>query len=172
MKNNGFLLLKTLLLSTSQRNIYRHTKDKKKKKKIVGAAVGAVLLYLMLMAYCIAMCCGYGAYGIIHAAPVLCALVISLIAFVFTVFKTNGYLFNFREYDMLMSLPFEAKTVAASKFLYMYVKSMPWYLSISLAMMIGYGIYAHPAVPVYPLWLVLTFFLPVIPMLLRPFWAF
>jgi ABC-2 type transport system permease protein len=172
MKNNGFLLLKTLLLSTSQRNIYRHTKDKKKKKKIVGAAVGAVLLYLMLMAYCIAMCCGYGAYGIIHAAPVLCALVISLIAFVFTVFKTNGYLFNFREYDMLMSLPFEAKTVAASKFLYMYVKSMPWYLSISLAMMIGYGIYAHPAVPVYPLWLVLTFFLPVIPMLFASFLGF
>ena len=80
MKNNGLLLLKTLLLSTSQWNIYRYTKDKKKKKKIVGAAIGAVMLYLMLMAYCIAMCAGYGAYGIIHAAPVLCALLISLLA--------------------------------------------------------------------------------------------
>lgn len=172
MKNNGMLLLKTLLLSTSQRNIYRHTTDKKKRKKIVAAAVGTTMLYLMLMAYCISMCAGYGAYGMIGAAPVMCALLTSLLAFLFTLFKTNGYLFNFREYDMLMSLPFEAKTVAGAKFLYMYVKSLPWYLSISLAMMIGYGIYAHPPVHVYPLWLVLSFFLPVIPMLLASFFGF
>ena len=156
MKNNGMLLVKTLLLSTNQRNIYRYTKDKKKKRKIMAGFIGTGLLYLMLMAYCIIMCMGYGAYGIIESAPVMCALLISLLAFLFTIFKTNGYLFNFREYDMLMSLPFEAKTVAASKFLYMYVKSLPWYLSISLAMMIGYGAYARPAVFVYPVWIILS----------------
>ena len=172
MKNNGMLLVKTLLLSTSQNNIYRHTKDKKKKRKIMAGRFGTALLYLMLMAYCIVMCMGYGAYGIIDAAPVMCALLISLLAFLFTVFKTNGYLFNFREYDMLMALPFEAGTVAASKFLYMYIKSLPWYLSISVAMMIGYGVYARPTVLVYPIWLILSFFLPVIPMLFAAFLGF
>ncbi|MER2151284.1 MAG: hypothetical protein ABS900_06695, partial [Candidatus Limivicinus sp.] len=172
MKNNGMLLVKTLLLSTSQRNIYRYTKDKKKKRKIMAGFIGTGLLYLMLMAYCIIMCMGYGAYGIIESAPVMCALLISLLAFLFTIFKTNGYLFNFREYDMLMSLPFEAKTVAASKFLYMYVKSLPWYLSISLAMMIGYGAYARPAVFVYPVWIILSLFLPIIPMLFAAFLGF
>ena len=137
MKNNGILLLKTLLLSTSQRNIFRYSKDKKKRKRIVGNTIGLILLYAMLMAYCVAMCVGYGVLGIIREAPVMCALVISLMAFFFTVFKTNGYLFNFKEYDMLMALPFEAKTVAAGKFLYMYVKSLPWYLSISFDMLIG-----------------------------------
>ena len=172
MKNNGILLLKTLLLSTSQRNIYRYSTDKKKRKRIVGNTVGLVLLYVMLMAYCIAMCVGYGVVGIIGAAPVMCALVISLLAFFFTFFKTNGYLFNFKEYDMLMALPFEARTVAGCKFLYMYVKSLPWYLSISLAMLIGYGYYARPAVIVYPLWIILSFFLPVIPMLAAAFLGF
>ena len=172
MKNNGMLLVKTLLLSTNQRNIYRYTKDKKKKRKIMAGFIGTGLLYLMLMAYCIIMCMGYGAYGIIESAPVMCALLISLLAFLFTIFKTNGYLFNFREYDMLMSLPFEAKTVAASKFLYMYVKSLPWYLSISLAMMIGYGAYARPAVFVYPVWIILSLFLPIIPMLFAAFLGF
>ena len=172
MKNNGMLLVKTLLLSTSQNNIYRHTKDKKKKRKIMAGRFGTALLYLMLMAYCIVMCMGYGAYGIIDSAPVMCALLISLLAFLFTVFKTNGYLFNFREYDMLMALPFEAGTVAASKFLYMYIKSLPWYLSISAAMMIGYGVYARPTVLVYPIWLILSFFLPVIPMLFAAFLGF
>ena len=136
---------------------------------MVANAIGAACLYAMVMACCIAMCVGYGRFGMIGAAPVLCALMISALAFVFTLFKTNGYLFNFREYDMLMSLPFEARTVAACKFLYMYVKSLPWYLSLSVAMMIGYGWFARPPVCVYPLWVLLSLFLPGIPMLAAAF---
>ena len=172
MTANGILLLKTLLLSTSQRNIYRHTADKKKRTKIIWNYVGQVCIYAMLVGYSIAMCIGYGKLGIIDAAPVLCALIISALAFIFTLFQTNGYLFNFKEYDMLMSLPFESKTVAGCKFLYMYIKSLPWYISISLAMMIGYGIFAHPSVIVYPLWIILSLFLPVIPMLAAAFIGF
>lgn len=172
MKNNNIILLKTLLLSTSQRNIYKHCRDEKKRKKIIGSFVGTMLLYVMLMGYSIFICIGYGQAGIISAAPVMCGLVISLLAFVFTIFKTNGYLFQFKEYDMLMSLPFESKSVAACKFLYMYMKSLPWYMSISLAMMIGYGYFAHPVILVYPVWVVLSFFLPVIPMLFAAFLGF
>lgn len=172
MKSNGIILLKTLLLSTSQRNLYRHSTDKKKKRRIVGNAIGTTILYVLLMAYSIAMCIGYGEYGLIHAAPVMCALTISVIAFIFTFFKTNGYLFNFKEYDMLMSLPFEARTVAACKFLYMYIKSLPWYLSISIAMMIGYGYYARPPIYTYLIWIILSFLLPVIPMLFSAFLGF
>ena len=171
MKNN-LILLKTLLLSTSRRNIYRCSGDRKKRRKIVGGAIGAALLYAMLMVYCILICIGYGAVGMIDSAPVMCALIISALAFVFTLFKTNGYLFNFREYDMLMSLPFETRTVAACKFLYMYLKSLPWYLSISLAMAVGYGYYARPSAAVYPLWILLSLFLPVIPMLAAAFLGF
>ena len=170
--NSDILLLKTLLLSTSRRNIYRHSTDRKKRGKIIGNAVGVLCLYAMLMIYCVAMCIGYGRYGMIDEAPVLCALLVSVLAFVFTLFKTNGYLFNFREYDMLMSLPFETRTVAACKFLYMYAKSLPWYLSISLAMMTGYGFFAHPNGIVYPVWLILGLFLPVIPMLSASFLGF
>ena len=172
MKNNSILLLKTLLLSTSQRNIFKYTFDKKKRKKIITSAVGAVILYLMLMAYSISMCIGYGKFGIIDAAPVMCALIISILALIFTFLRTNGYLFNFKEYDMLMSLPFEARTVAACKFLYMYIKCLPWYMSISLAMMVGYGYYAKPKITVYPLWLLLSFILPIIPMLVSAFIGF
>lgn len=170
--NSTVVLLKTLLLSTSQRNIRRHTTDKKKRRRIAGAFVGAVVLHVLIAAYSIAICAGYGAFGMIDAAPVMCALLISALAFVFTLFKTNGYLFNFREYDMLMSLPFESSTVAACKFLYMYIHSLPWYLNLALSMMVGYGFFAHPPVVVYPLWLVLALFLPIIPMLVAAFIGF
>ena len=159
---HSLLLLKTLLLSTSQRNIFRHSDDKKKRRRIVLGFMGKGILYAVIMLYCIFMCIGYGYYGMAEAVPVLCALTVSLIAFIFTLFRTNGYLFAFKEYDMLMSLPFAAKTVAGCKFLYMYIKMLPWYFSISTAMLIGYGVFAHPSAAVYPLWLLLSFVLPLI----------
>lgn len=172
MKNKNMLLLKALLLSTSRVNLYRYCKDKKKRKKIVGGFIGVGLLYLMLMAYCVAMCIGYGEYGLAGSMPGMCATMISALAFIFTFIKTNGYLFNFKEYDMLMSLPFKSGSVAACKFMYMYINSMPWYASISVSMLIGYGIYVKPAIYVYPLWIVLSLFLPLIPMLIASFLGF
>ena len=172
MNNRGMLLIKTLLLSTSQRNILRHTTDKKKKRKIIGNTVGKAILYAMLIAFCVALCIGFGKFGFIGAAPQMCALTVSAMAFVLTLLKTNGYLFNFKEYDMLMSLPFSSGTVAACKFLYMYLKSLPWFLVISLSMLGGYGYYARPAIGVYPLWLLLSLFLPGIPMMIASFLGF
>ena len=169
---SSILLFRAMLLSTSQRNIYRYTRDIKKKKQIRLGVFGATLLYAMLMGYSISLCVGYGNFGLIDAAPVMCALVISGLAFFFTFFRTNGYLFHFKEYDMLMSLPFAESAVAGCKFLYMYVKSLPWYESIALAMMIGYGYYKRPAIRVYLLWILLSFFLPLIPMLFSAFLGF
>ena len=172
MDSKSILLLKTLLLSTSPRNIYAHTTDKKKRRKIVFGYIGTAILYAMLVAYSLITCVGLGFAGTIDVAPALCALTISALSFVFTLFKTNGYLFNFKEYDMLMSLPFEARTVASSKYLYMYLKSLPWYLCVSMAVMLGYAIIADPGIWAYPLWILLTFFLPVIPMLAATFLGF
>ncbi len=49
MKNRSLLLLRTLLLSTSQINIYRHCEDRRKRRRIIGGMIGMTLLYVMLM---------------------------------------------------------------------------------------------------------------------------
>ena len=172
MKNKSILLIKTLLLSTSQMNICKHSTDKKKKRKAVISMVGFGILYLMIMFYGVIYCMGFGKSGMSDSIPVMCAMIVAALAAILTFFKTNGYLFNFKEYDMLMSLPFSTKTVAACKFMYMYINSLPWYMIISLAMLIGYAVYEKPAVCVYPIWIVLSFFLPVIPMLLASLLGF
>lgn len=166
MKNNGMILLKNLLLSTSSRNILKHEKDKKKRNKIIGGYVGFSILYLMLMAYCLAMSIGYGYVGLTSAIPVMCAIVLGFLEFFFTIFKTNGYLFAFKEYDMLISMPFSVKTVVSSKFLYMYIKNIPWIASISLSMLIGYAYYVRPGILTYILWIILSALLPIIPMII------
>lgn len=172
MNNKDCILLRTLLQSTSFINTYKYSKDKKKKHRIIGNFIGFSIIYLMLIGYSIAMCIGYGKIGITDSIPAMCAVILSSLAFIFTLFKTNGYLFAFKEYDMLMSLPFEVKTIVKAKFLYMYVKSLPWYISISIAMLIGYAIYARPFWVVYPIWIILSLTLPIIPMLLAAFIGF
>ncbi len=166
------VLLKTMMLSTSQWNIYKYTDDKKKKGRVVGNTVGMVVLFIMLMGYSIAQCIGYGMFGLTDSIPVMCALVISALGFFLTFLKVNGYLFNFKEYDMLMSLPFKPRDVAACKFLYMYIKSLPWYMGVSLSMMIVYGVYSKASILTFLIWIVSTIFLPLIPMVAATFLGF
>lgn len=166
------ILLKNMLLSTSQLNIFRTTKDGKKKSKIVGAWVGMTVIYLMIIVYSFLSCIGFGAIGLIDIAPMICAMTISGLAFIFTIFRTNGYLFNFKEYDMIMSLPFGEMEVVISRFVYMYIKCLPWYLSVSLSMLVGYIIYAEFSLISIVMWIVLTIFVPLIPMVVATFLGF
>lgn len=168
----SLLLLKTMLRASGRWNIYRHTVDGKQKRKIFMGYVGVAILYAMLVIYSGVMAFGYGEIGMAFAVPGVAAISISILAFLMTMFRANGYLFRFREYDMVMSLPFSARAVAGSKFLLMYLRLLPWYLSLSLPMMVGYGIYAHAGVWVYPVWMVLTLALPLIPMLAASFAGF
>ncbi len=172
MKNNGIILLRTLLLSSSNLNILRTTSDKKKKSKIIGSFIGMGVLYLMIIAYGVASSIGYAYYGFGDQMPDMTAVSICAISFVLTLFKAGSYLFGFREYEMLMSLPFSEKSIVGSKFLYMYIKTLPWILCISISMLAGYGIILSPAWYVYPLWLVLSMILPIIPMLAASFVGF
>ncbi len=172
MKNKGLTLLKTLLLSTSSINIIRTTKDKKKRGRLIGSLIGMGVLYIMLIAYGIASSFGYAYYGLAYKMPEMTALIISAISFIFTLFKAGSYLFGFREYEMLMALPFKEKDIVGSKFLYMYVKTLPWIIVISVSMLVGYGIFVTPSWYVYLIWIVLSVTLPIIPMLAASFVAF
>lgn len=79
--NKTFILLKTLLLSTSKINIYKYTFDEKRQWKVVRNFIGLFILYAMVMIYSIVMCVGYGTVGMIEAVPVMCALIISTLAY-------------------------------------------------------------------------------------------
>ncbi len=172
MKNSSFILFRTLLLSTSAWNVRKYSKDKKDKGKFVGQMIGMFFVYLLIVGFICLMSVGYGMIGLSSIIPGLCILTISGVSFFFTLLKTNGYLFNFREFDMLMSLPFDAKTVAGCKFLYMYVKSMALNICVSIAMLIAYAVFEKPAWWAYVVWMLLTMIVPVISMLIASFFGF
>lgn len=166
MQSSTKLLLDTLRLSSGLSNKRKYEKDPKKRKKIGSGYIGLIILYGMLIIYSFCIAAGIGYLKMYDIIPIICATTISLISFVTTLMKVNGYLFAFKDYDMLMSLPFTIKTVVASKFIYMYTKSLPWVLSITIPTLLGYIIHAPFSVMAIVYWLVLSFFLPVLPMVI------
>lgn len=164
MLNN--VLLKTLLRSTSITNRLRYEKDKKQRSKLKGSLAGQIILYILLFLFCMSTPLALGFFGMAQTIPALCVIVISLFEFISCLLRTNGYLFSTADYDMTMSLPFSVKQVVSTRFLYMYVKNLPWVVCMSLPMMTGYDLYVKPPVYVYAGWIILTFFIPMIPMVL------
>ncbi len=163
MQNNRWTLIRTLLRASGSGNMLKYEKDRKKRRKIIGGYIGAVILYAFFAALCILLTFGFSQFGLLPAAPALCAAVVSVIELVFGILRAGSELFARKDYELLIALPFSTRNLAAAKFIVMYIRNLPFPAVFSLSMMVGYGIFAQPAVPVYLIWVILTFFLPMIP---------
>lgn len=162
MNNKNILLLKNLFLSTSDWNAVKHAEGKEKKKFF-----GRIFGYFFLAIY-FGFLAGFLSFamaiaGFPEAVPVILASALSLVSLVFTLLKAGGYLYGFKEYDMIMSMPFSVPTVVSSRFLLMYLRDLRTDILISAATLIGYGIAVHPAPWVYVVWMIMTPFIPLIP---------
>ncbi len=169
MHNTNIVLIKALLLSTSQINILKHSTDKKKKGRVKGNLISYVILVIITIALCVSQCIGLNMLNLNHVIPVGCAISLSALGFIMTVFRSNGYLFNYKEYDMLMALPIGETDIAKSRFIFMYLKMAPWFMCISAGFLLGYALNVHPSFIVYLLWILLSALMPVIPMLAASF---
>ncbi|MCQ2519505.1 MAG: hypothetical protein MJ107_03130 [Lachnospiraceae bacterium] len=166
MKSKRMLLVKTFLKSTSYRNAVKYSTDKKRKNNSIGNMVAYGIVYLMLLVYVAAGSIGLSMSGMTSAIPGMCGILTVAMSFILTLLKSGGYLFGFKEYDMIVAMPFEIKDIVAAKFIYMYVKSLPMLVVMSLATYIGYAIGEGFDFWVLLIWLSLTFVMPVLPMVI------
>ena len=171
MLTSKFKLTRWLLLASSLKNILKHSKDKTKRSNAIGNMVGLGVLYFFLAAFIILQGIGLIIFDLLNTIPIVCGLIITLLSFLFTLFKTNGYLFEFKEYELLMALPFSIKDVVASRFLYMYIKQLPMMIIASISSMLCYvaGLLftssksALGIVYTVICWIILSVVLPLIP---------
>lgn len=159
-------LLKTLLLSTSDFNQIKYEKDSKRRGKAIGMLALKLFVFFILAGYAMITAFGYGIMGASQVIPIITAAVVCMISLFFAFFEVNGYLFAFREYDLIMSLPLKQQEVVTAKFLHMYVRRMPWYVGLAVALEIPFIYFSKPPVIGILLWIMGAFLLPVIPMLL------
>lgn len=166
MKSKRLLLTETLLKSTSAINAYKYCNDKKKRSRTTSRLVGRGIIYLLILFYGSLVSIMMGKTGMEEALPKICGVAICFANFLLTLLKTNGYLFAFKEYDMLMAMPFKIKDVIAAKFIYMYINSLPITMCLSISMLVGYLLSDSASVLSAIVWIILTLFLPMIVMVI------
>lgn len=164
MKNNIWILFKAQYRNQSSLNSFFHEKDKKKRHKTIGIFAAIAVFFLMLVIYSFLIAYGYGYLGMEQAIPGYSLAICSMITLFFTFVKTNGFLFAFKDYDIVMALPVSTKTIITAKFLYMYINNLIFSLCVMIPMCIGYAIWSRPGLLVYIIWFAVTCFTPLIPM--------
>lgn len=164
MKNSTLILLKTQFLNQSGLNDLRYEKDKKKKSRSILLTITMSVVVLILALYCFGMGYGLGSIGLVLVIPGYAFTLTSLLVMFFTIFKSNGILFAFKDYDMLMALPVKTTKVITSRFLLMYGMNLLISFVIMLPMGISYSLWAHPQILFYVMWLIIIFAAPLVPM--------
>ncbi|MDM5190498.1 permease [Bacillus sp. DX4.1] len=163
MKNNCLTLLKIRLITQLGLNTFKYEKDKKKKQNKILISATIALVGVMLMVYCGTTAYGLVKLGIGEVIPVYALVLSSVLTLVFTMFKANGELFAFKDYDFVMSLPIRVSTIITSRFLYLYVLNTVFSIIIMLPMGVVYCIYAKPSATFYFMWFISLFTASLIP---------
>ncbi|PEX88186.1 permease [Bacillus cereus] len=156
-------LLKIRLITQLGLNTFKYEKDKKKKQNKILLSASIVLVGVMLMLYCGASAYGLVKLGISGIIPVYALVISSVLTLFFTIFKANGEIFAFKDYDLLMSLPIRVSTIITSRFLYLYLLNTVFSIIIMLPMGVVYGIHERPSVSFYFMWFVSMFIASLIP---------
>ena len=163
MNTNSLGLLKIRLITQLGLNTFKYEKDKKKKQNKILLTASIALVGVMLMLYCGASAYGLVKLGISEIIPVYALVISSVLTLFFTIFKANGEIFAFKDYDLLMSLPIRVSTVITSRFLYLYLLNTIFSIIIMLPMGVVYGIHEKPSVSFYFMWFISMFIASLIP---------
>lgn len=108
---------------------------------------------------------GLQATGLLWLVPALGMVAGCIFNLVTTIYKTNGMLFAFKDYDFIMSLPFPASTVAASRLLIMYMWDLLFMAAVMGPAGIAYAWFAQPGALYWFLFVAALLMAPLIPLI-------
>lgn len=149
-----------LLFQTQLRNELGHKRTSKGSNM---AVFGLIIIIIMIGAYSYSLSYGLGSLGMAEVIPSYGVALTGLITLFFTALKTNGVLFAYKEYDMLMSLPVKTSSVIASRFLTMYTLNLALSAVVLIPMGAGYVYWMKPGILFYFTWLAGIIAAPMIP---------
>ncbi|MEH6941976.1 hypothetical protein [Bacillus sp. JJ722] len=171
--NKVWYLLKVQLLQLFGLNKALHAKGRKEKRKWMAIFIGVILLigyaFVVSFFYSSSVASMLEAVGELELLLAIMMASASLITFMVSIYKVNGILFAFKDYDMVMSLPVKTSMVVASRVLMLYVMNVAFSLLIMLPAGIVYGLKASPSLLFYVYYIVTLFFIPLLPIIAATF---
>ena len=165
----GWLLFRNRLSAQLGINVFKYEKDAHKKRTKVAITIVIAVCLLVFSLYCGTAAYGYASLGMSALIPGIAMVISSLITMFFTIFKANGDLFAFRDYEKVLSLPIPIRTVIYSRLANMYF----WNTFIAVLVMTPMGIiylaYSKPTFGTYIMWFAGIFLVCLIPTILAAF---
>lgn len=149
-----WLLIKNRLIAQMGIHVFRYEKDKKKKNHKIAVTIAMGICIITLFGYSAALAYGYAYIGLIELIPGIALVISSLFTLFYSIFKTNGELFHYRDYDMIMSLPIPIKTVIHSRLINMYIWNSFITILVMFPMGLVYAGFAKPPITFYVMWYV------------------
>ena len=136
------LLLKIQLLGLFGINKTLHADPAKARRTLALAALAVAAIVLFAAAYSSGVAQALVQMGLPEAIPLVAVLVGAVAGAVAAFLKTNGVLFGFKDYDLVMSLPVPTSSVVLSRIASLYAMSLAFGL---LAMVPAFAVYAANA---------------------------
>ena len=158
------LLTKLQLVNLFGMNEARHAPSRRRRRGLGAMVALFVLLGLMFCAYVGLACYGLAYIGLGELAPLLLALVVSLVILVFTALRAGGVLFDLNSYERLSAMPLRPTAIIVSRFLTMYIFDAALALLVLLPGTVACGVLLRPSASYYPMMLLGALVLPLIPM--------
>lgn len=165
--NNILILMKANI--TNSWGINKLLKSKSKGDKVKAVLLGIAIFYAFLaivfsmfvlnMPFAQALE-QLNALDVILASSVLSTTAIGL---VLSTYKMPSYLFAFKDYDLLMSLPVKPSEVLTSKMVFIYLSNLLLSVVVSVPPLVIYGIKTSSGLFYYIFVVVITIFTPLIP---------
>ncbi len=166
--NNLGLLLKAYMRTSFGFNKARYTHEKRTKS--TGMTILMVFCYAVVIFAVFGICVGLmSSLAPLHTEYMVLNLMMvaaSVMVLFTTIYKVNGTLFGFRDYDLQMSLPIRTGTLIASRILVLYILNALFVLAVMVPAGVAYAIIAQPAALFYPFFILTFLAIPLLPIII------
>ena len=105
-------------------NEARFSKDPKKKNRLLTVAFAMLILGGMMVFYAGALTFAFIDMGLSEMIPMYLCVMISLLTFMFSVFRAGPALFSLRQFERLSVLPVRPAAIVISRFISLYVTEL------------------------------------------------
>lgn len=147
-----------------------------KRSRAIGALVGIIVLAVILVPFVFASAFGsaylLAQYNMLETELLLAILVTTIVALFFSIYKSPGFLFNLKDFDIMMAFPLRFQSILSSKFVLLYGSNSLLSLAFSVPMVIAYGVFAGSGPLFYFMAVIMLLVAPIIPMLIGSLFAF
>ncbi len=174
--SNVKLLVKANITNSFGINKFLKQSSKSEKIKIVflGVAIlwGIIAVFSSVFAYFFMVSDALMQLNALSMLLVISFINISLVSLFMSIYKASGYLFSFKDYDMLMSLPVKTSEVLISKLILLYIANFIITIIMGLPSLIVYGIKSSSGAIYYIFAFLAMFFISLFPMLIGSVFSF